>query len=109
MASFTRPTSCSPVPGNQEMKSCTRSTTWSGSLLTSPGSACRNGYARPARDVWEERRHLPFQVLDASAIGGIGGLAGEGSSMYSCIQIYIRPLEERRGGGGCRPPLLSFV
>ena len=32
--------------------------------------------------------HLPFQVLDASAIEGIRGLAGESSSIYSCIQIY---------------------
>ena len=39
-------------------------------------------------DVLEERRHLPFQVLDASAIEGIRGLAGESSSIYSCIQIY---------------------
>ena len=36
----------------------------------------------------EERRHLPFQVLDASAIEGIRGLVGESSSIYSCIQIY---------------------
>ena len=36
----------------------------------------------------EERRHSPFQVLDASAIEGIRGLAGESSSIYSCIQIY---------------------
>ena len=40
------------------------------------------------RDVLAERRHLPFQVLDASAIEGIRGLAGESSSIYSCIQIY---------------------
>ena len=40
------------------------------------------------RDVLEERRHSPFQVLDASAIEGIRGLAGESSSIYSCIQIY---------------------
>ena len=33
-------------------------------------------------------RHSPFQVLDASAIEGIRGLAGESSSIYSCIQIY---------------------
>ena len=32
--------------------------------------------------------HSPFQVLDASAIAGIRGLAGESSSIYSCIQIY---------------------
>ena len=31
---------------------------------------------------------MPFQVLDASAIEGIRGLAGESSSIYSCIQIY---------------------
>ena len=40
------------------------------------------------RDVLEERGHSPFQVLDASAIEGIRGLAGESSSIYSCIQIY---------------------
>ena len=33
-------------------------------------------------------RHLPFQVLDASAIEGIRGLAGESSSMYSCLEMY---------------------
>ena len=33
-------------------------------------------------------RHLPFQVLDASAIEGIRGLVGESTSIYSCIQIY---------------------
>ena len=38
-------------------------------------------------DVLEERRHLPFQVLDASAIEGTRGLVGESSSIYSCIQI----------------------
>ena len=32
--------------------------------------------------------HFPFQVLDASAIEGIRGLAGESSS----ICRYIRPL-----------------
>ena len=32
-------------------------------------------------------RHLPFQVLDATAIEGIRGLVGESSSIYSC-QIY---------------------
>ena len=48
------------------------------------GSGC-GGYGR---DALEERRHLPFQVLDASAIEGIRGLAGESSSIYSCIQIY---------------------
>ena len=49
------------------------------------------------RDVLERGGggHLPFQVLDASAIEGIRGLAGESLSIYSCIQIYIR-----RGGGG---------
>ena len=46
------------------------------------------GRGGPDRDVLEERRHLPFQVLDASAIEGIRGLAGESSSKYSCIQIY---------------------
>ena len=40
------------------------------------------------RDTVEGKRHLPFQVLDASAIEGIRGLAGESSSIYSCIQIY---------------------
>ena len=33
-------------------------------------------------------RHSPFQVLDASAIEGFRGLAGESSSIYNCIQIY---------------------
>ena len=54
------------------------------------------------RDALEERRHSPFQVLDASAIEGIRGLAGESSSIYSCIQIYkaltpLPPPSERRG------------
>ena len=40
------------------------------------------------RDVLEEGGHSPFQVLDASAIEGIRGLAAESSSIYSCIQIY---------------------
>ena len=31
---------------------------------------------------------MPFRVLDASAIEGIRGLAGDSSSLYSCIQIY---------------------
>ena len=44
--------------------------------------------ASNAPRILEERRHSPFQVLDASAIEGIGGLAGESSSIYSCIQIY---------------------
>ena len=39
------------------------------------------------RGVLVERKHSPFQVLDASAIEGIRGLAGESSSIYSCIQI----------------------
>ena len=70
-----------------------------------------------SRDVLEERRHSPFQVLDASAIEGIRRLAGESSSIYSCIQIYkaLTPpappayrgateglLEERREGRGLR-------
>ena len=81
------------------------------------------------RDVLEERRHSPFQVLDASAIEGIRGLASESSSIYSCIQIYkaLTPpappsvsrrdgrtwasilcgiLEERRGGGSWNPKKL---
>ena len=40
------------------------------------------------RNVLEEFGHSPFQVLDASAIEGFRGLAGESSSIYSCIQIY---------------------
>ena len=73
------------------------------------------------RDVLEKRRHSPFQVLDASAIEGIRGLAGESSSIYSCIQIYkaltppappayrgategpIRKEEGLGGGGGWNP------
>ena len=77
------------------------------------------GRARPNRDVLEERRHSPFQVLDASAIEGIRGLVGESSSIYSCIQIYkaltppAPPPPQRivarqkdywkRGGGGVWP------
>ena len=64
-----------------------------------------------ARDVLEERRHSPFQVLDASAIEGTRGLAGESSSIYSCIQIYKalpfpRPpqrIAARRKDPGLRP------
>ena len=41
-----------------------------------------------AREVLEGGGHLPFQVLDASAMEGIRGLAGESSSIYSCIQIF---------------------
>ena len=41
-----------------------------------------------ARDALEGKGHSPFQVLDASAIEGFRGLAGESSSIYSCIQIY---------------------
>ena len=36
----------------------------------------------------QQPRHSPFQVPDASGIEGIRGLAGESSSIYSCIQIY---------------------
>ena len=43
-------------------------------------------------------RHLPFQVLDASAIEGIRGLAGESSSIYTAVYRYIRPLPP------CPPP-----
>ena len=46
------------------------------------------------RVVVEEGGHLPFQVLDASAIEGIRGLVGESSSIYSCI------VEEGGGGSG---------
>ena len=76
------------------------------------GSPCpKPNQCSCARDVSEERRHSPFQVLDASAIEGIRGLAGESSSIYSCIQIYkaLTPpappalSEERRGGGGLEP------
>ena len=55
-------------------------------------TGCRTPALRGAPLILEERRHSPFQVLDASAIEGIRGLAGESSSIYSCIQIYIRPL-----------------
>ena len=55
-------------------------------------------------------RHSPFQVLDASAIEGIRGLAGESSSIYSCIQIYkaLTPpapqrIAARRKDPGLRP------
>ena len=41
-----------------------------------------------SRDQTATTGHSPFQVLDASAIEGIRGLAGESSSIYSCIQIY---------------------
>ena len=40
------------------------------------------------RDALEGKGHSPFQVLDASAIERFRGLAGESSSIYSCIQIY---------------------
>ena len=40
------------------------------------------------RDVLEGGGHLPFQVLDASAIEGFRGLVGESASIYSRIQIY---------------------
>ena len=46
-----------------------------------------NGGLGPGMN-WKGGRHSPFQVLDASAIEGIRGLAGESSSIYSCIQIY---------------------
>ena len=42
----------------------------------------------PPRDALQGKGHLPFQILDASAIKGIRGLAGESSSIYNCIQIY---------------------
>ena len=50
------------------------------------------------RDVLEKGGHLPFQVLDASAIEGIRGLVGESSSIYICIQIYkaLTPLPPQR-------------
>ena len=64
------------------------------------------------RGVLEERRHSPFQVLDASAIEGFRGLAGESSSIYSCIQIYKAltpppPPAYRGATEGPRPP--SYV
>ena len=43
---------------------------------------------RCIRTAVHRRRHSPFQVLDASAIEGIRGLAGDSSFIYSCIQIY---------------------
>ena len=61
-------------------------------------------------DVLEERRHSPFQVLDASAIEGIRGLAGESSSIHSCIQICkaltppCPPYWKRGGRGGLAGP-----
>ena len=44
--------------------------------------------SQPSRIVLFTTGHSPFQVLDASAIEGIRGLAGESSSIYNCIQIY---------------------
>ena len=64
------------------------------------------------RDVLEERRHSPFQVLDASAIEGIRGLVGESASKYSGTQIYkaltppAPPSVSRRDGRTWAP---SFV
>ena len=52
------------------------------------GRPNHRGEGGGGRDVLEEGGHSPFQVLDASAIEGIRGLAGERSSIYSCIQIY---------------------
>ena len=50
--------------------------------------AQNGGFGSPkARDVLEERRHLPFRVLDASAIEGIRGLVGESSYIDNCIHI----------------------
>ena len=46
------------------------------------------GMAYRGRGVLEERGHSPFQVLDASAIEGIRGLADESSS---AVYRYIRP------------------
>ena len=54
---------------------------------------------RRGRDVLEGGGHLPFQVLDGSAIEWIRGLAGESSSIYSCIQIYKGPRAQGRGRG----------
>ena len=67
-----------------------------------------------ARDVSEERGHLPFQVLDASAIEGSRGLAGESSSIYSCIQIYkaltpLAPPSVSRRDGSDGPGAPSYV
>ena len=45
-------------------------------------------HLNPPGEVLEGGRHLPFQVLDANAIEGIRGLAGESSSIYSYIRIY---------------------
>ena len=71
---------------------------WSCALVASqrqgPGALMRRRRQRGScgavvgSDVLEGGGHLPFQVLDASAIEGIRGLAGESSSIYSCIQIY---------------------
>ena len=40
-------------------------------------SASSTQVSPSGRHVLEERRHLPFQVLDASAIEGIRGLVGD--------------------------------
>ena len=66
------------------------------------------------RDVFEGGGHSPFQVLDASAIEGIRGLAGESSSIYSCIQIYKaltppRPPSVSRRDGRTRASVLCGI
>ena len=72
-------------------------------------------HAPAPRDGLEERRHSPFQVLDASAIEGIRGLAGESSSIYSCIQIYkaltppARPSVSRRDGRTWASILCEYI
>ena len=57
------------------------------------GTPMRLQHPPPPRDVFEGgARHLPFQVLDASAIEGIRGLMGESSSIYTVEYRCIRPL-----------------
>ena len=66
------------------------------------------------RGVIARGGHSPFQVLDASAIEGIRGLAGESSSIYSCIQIYKaltppRPPSVSRRDGRTRASVLCGI
>ena len=62
------------------------------------GKYFTEGSNNSRRGVNNSRGHSPFQVLDASAIEGFRGLAGESSSIYSCIQIY----KARRGVNNSR-------
>ena len=75
------------------------------------GQAQRASPCAHAQGCIRRGGHLPFQVLDASAIEGIRGLAGESSSIYSCIQIYKAltptlpppPSVSRRDGSSLNP------